>query len=373
MKQKRKKISCIILILLTLMIFAILALLLFIPTLAQQSFGIPNPSLDPWDRYSYAISLLWGSGKLTTPGESSESVELFVIEQGDSVIQISENLQTMGLIRDARLFRIYLVWKGLDTSVQAGNYTLDPGMTALDIANRLQDATPSEVTFNVLSGWRKEEIAASLPTSGLNITPYEFLTAVDNPYHTMDNLPDGASAEGFLFPGSYLLPRVTTAEQLVSVLMQNSSLYLSAELREGFSRQGLDVYQAVILASIIEREAVIADEQPMIASVFFNRLSIGMKLESDPTVQYALNYDNNGKTWWKNPLTLDDLSIDSLYNTYLYPGLPPAPICNPNLSAMQAVAYPAQTPYYFFRAKCDGSGLHAFSETFEQHLQNACK
>jgi UPF0755 protein len=131
--------------------------------------------------------------------------------------------------------------------------------------------------------------------------------------------------------------------------------------------------EAVILASIVQREAVVEDEQPMIASVFLNRLSIGMKLETDPTVQYALGYQEDRGSWWKSPLGLDDLAFDNPYNTYLYQGLPPGPICNPGLPALRAVAFPAQSPYYFFRAKCDGSGRHFFAVTFDEHLNNACK
>jgi UPF0755 protein len=154
--------------------------------------------------------------------------------------------------------------------------------------------------------------------------------------------------------------------------MQKFLASLTVELQDGFSRQGLNVYQAVTLASIIEREAIVDEEMPLIASVFFNRLAIGMKLETDPTIQYALGYNLSQNTWWTNPLTLSDLEVDSPYNTYLHPGLPPGPICNPGLAALQAVAFPAQTPYYYFRARCDGSGLHSFAETFEQHIQNAC-
>ena len=109
---------------------------------------------------------------------------------------------------------------------------------------------------------------------------------------------------------------------------------------------------------------------PRIASVFLNRRAIGMKLDSDPTVQYALGFNND--TWWTNPLSLADLQVDSPYNTYLNPGLPPGPICNPGLAALKAVAFPEQTPYFYFRAACDHSGRHLFAETFEQHKSNAC-
>ena len=111
---------------------------------------------------------------------------------------------------------------------------------------------------------------------------------------------------------------------------------------------------------------------PLIASVFINRLAAGMPLEADSTVQFALGHQEATDTWWKNPLSLDDLQVDSPYNTYLYGRLPPGPISNPGSTALNAVAFPAQTGYYYFRAACDGSGEHRFAETFEEHVQNAC-
>ncbi len=368
----RRNYSCIGLLLLLLLIILILTVIFYIPLLAEQSYGPSNPVLNLTDRYSYAISLLWSGGDLTSPVLPGGVDQNFVIESGDSVIAISEHLELSGLIKNSKIFRIYLVWKGLDTSVQAGNYKLNPGMTGIEIAYSLQDATPTEVSFSVWAGWRMEEIAESLPTSGLKITPEEFMSAVKSPMNLIDFMPDNASVEGFLFPGTYLLPRETNADQLVSILIQNFSLYLTSDLKENIQRQGLDIYQAVILASIVEREAIVPDEQPMIASVFYNRLNKGMKLDSDPTVQYAVGFDDEKENWWKNPLTLEDLAIDSPYNTYIYSNLPPSPISNPSLSALRAVAYPAQTPYFYFRAQCDGSGLHSFSETFEQHLQKGC-
>jgi UPF0755 protein len=217
-----------------------------------------------------------------------------------------------------------------------------------------------------------EEIAAALPTSGLDIAPADFIAAASVPDNVPDYLPAGATAEGFLYPDRYTLPRTTTASQLVSVLLSNFSLHLTADLQDGFTRNGLTVYQAVTLASVIEREAVVDEEMPIIASVFYNRLAIGMKLESDPTIQYALGYNSAQGSWWTNPLSLVDLEYDSPFNTYLYSGLPPAPISNPSLAALQAVAFPAQTPYYYFVARCDGLGRHNFAETFEEHQKNIC-
>jgi len=142
-------------------------------------------------------------------------------------------------------------------------------------------------------------------------------------------------------------------------------------MHAGFANQGLSLYEAVILASIVERETVVDGEQAIIASVFFNRLRQGMMLQADPTVQYALGY-NDAWGWWKSPLSLEDLNFVSPYNTYLNDALPPGPIANPGLEALKAVAFPEETDYYFFRADCDGSGRHLFTSTFEEHRSNAC-
>lgn len=370
----KRKVPCALWVLTIFLVLVTVGSLILLPYLAETTYGPANPSLSILDKYTSSIYLLLNSSDLQDPVQIGGQETTMVIEPGDSINNISTRLAISGLIRDPGIFRMYLIWKGYDTTVQAGTYKLNPGMTGIEIANALQDATPSEVEFNILPGWRMEEIAASLPTSGLSISIPEFLSAAKNPEHQFDFLPlQNASSEGFLFPGSYTLARDTSATDLVSTLMNNFSLYLSSDLVEKFALQGLDVYQAVILASIVEREAVVTDEQPLIASVFLNRLNNGMKLESDPTVQYAVGFDKNSGTWWKNQLTGEDLAIDSPFNTYLYFGLPPSPISNPDLSALHAVAYPATTSYFYFRARCDGSGLHSFAETYEQHLQNGCQ
>ena len=226
-----------------------------------------------------------------------------------------------------------------------------------------------------LPGWRLEEIAAILPTSGLSISPDSFLDKVNNPlsdYSTELEIPPEASLEGYLFPDSYQLPRQITIDEFIRTLLDNFEVKVDQEMRTSYQSQGLTLRQAVILASIVRREAIVEEEMPLIASVFLNRLSAGMKLDSDPTVQYALGYDTSKATWWKTPLSLEDLEISSPYNTYLQVGFPPGPISNPGLSALKAIAFPSQTTYFYFRAVCDGSGLHNFSQTFEEHQQKAC-
>jgi UPF0755 protein len=347
--------------------------LLYIPVRAARMYGPPAPWLSLPQRVQYSALLLWYDGLLTQPLDVNGAQQTFTIEVGESVNSVSNHLQAVGLVRDGEAFRSYLIYSGLDTSIQAGEYELSTAMSALDIAHELQDATPEEVTFVVLPGWRVEEIAESLPTSGLPITYDEFLSAAKTPPGHFDFLSGANTVEGFLYPDSYVFSRtISSAEEMVAEMLRNFSAHLTPDLANGFQQQGLTVYQAVTLASMVEREAVQDDEQATIASVYLNRFKIGMKLDADPTVQYAIGYNFLQQTWWTNPLSLLDLQVNSVYNTYIYEGLPPTPIASPSLGALRAVASPADTPYLFFRAKCDGSGLHEFSETFDEHLQNGC-
>ncbi|MCI0554595.1 MAG: endolytic transglycosylase MltG [Anaerolineae bacterium] len=365
----RKLIAIVFILLISICLFLAF---ITIPSQATRIYGPPSSALGFLDRIQYSALLLWYDGLLTRPLDVQGTEQSFTIETGESVDSIANHLQIVGLVRDAESFRAYLVYSGLDTSIQAGEYQLSAAMSAIDVAHELQDATPEDVTFVILPGWRIEEIAASLSTSGLSITPEEFISAAQNPPSGFGFLSGANTTEGFLYPDSYTLHRGTSAEQLIHEFVRNFGLRLSSDIKSAVDRRGLTIYQAVTLASLVEREAVHDEETSLIASVFLNRLEIGMKLDSDPTIQYALGYDILAQTWWKNPLSLVDLQFNSPYNTYIYSGLPPAPIANPSLSALHAVAFPAETPYYFFRARCNDSGFHQFAETFEEHLENTC-
>lgn len=355
-----------------------------LPVWAASRFGPASPVLEPTQRIYLSARLLIQSNDLLQPVDPNEQPRPFQIALGESPTEIANRLEQEGLIHNARALRDYLVYAGLDTSLQAGEYQLSPAASPLAIAQQLQDATPSQVTFNILPGWRMEEIASALPTSGLEFSAAELLNTANLPgdLATSDatpalssllaELPAGASLEGFLFPSSYTVDRTINAQEFVTELVENFANQLGAELRQGFERQGLSLFEAVSLASIVQREAIVEEEMPMIASVFLNRLSAGIKLDADPTVQYAVGFNAEQNTWWTVPLSAADLAISSPYNTYQNLGLPPGPIANPGLKALQAVALPAQTPYYYFRAACNGSGRHTFAETYEQHLQNAC-
>ncbi|HKJ26008.1 MAG TPA: endolytic transglycosylase MltG [Anaerolineales bacterium] len=346
-----------------------------IPIQAEILFGPPSIHLSTLQRYRIAYQLLENEQILRQPAPGLQTEFVFSIESGEPTASILARLQQNGAITSADLLSDYIMYTGLDTKLQAGDFYIQPHMNQLDVIHALLDSTPLFVPVAVLAGWRLEELAASLPTTGLAITPEEFIQAAQLSYNAIPismEIPYGAPLEGFFSPGVYEVERTIRAEQLAAYLLEQFELNLPVDVRTGLEQHGLTLYQSVILASIIEREAVVDDEMPIIASVFYNRLAINMKLETDPTVQYALGYNSAQTTWWTNPLTYGDLEVDSPYNTYLYPGLPPTPIANPSLAALQAVAFPAQTPYYYFRAACDGSGRHNFSQTYQEHIDFAC-
>lgn len=347
---------------------------LFIQRAAADEIGLASPELGPAQRVFITWQLFLARGELVQPLDMNGQERTFTVRMGETANSVAARLQEVGLVRSGETFRLYLVYAGLDTTIQAGDYRLSPALTMIEIAQELQDATPEEVEFNILPGWRAEEITAALPTSGLQVSPQGFLQLVRSGRGETvpKSLGIDGPLEGFLMPGAYALSRQARADDMVKAFTTRFDEQVDGDLRLQFDANGLGLRGAVILASIIQREAVLEEEHPLIASVFFNRLAAGMSLESDPTVQYALGYNEAQQTWWTNPLTADDLSVDSPYNTYRNNGLPPGPIGNPGLSALRAVAYPAQTPYYYFRTACDHSGRHSFAKTYEEHLQNAC-
>jgi len=340
--------------------------------LAAHSFGPPSTRLTVLQRIQYSAKLIWADGLLTIPLNAAAPEIDFDVAPDESVTSIVGRLEGAGIVRSGEMLMDYLIYTGQDSSIQAGRHQLSAAMSMVEVAGEMQDATPTDVEFVVLTGWRMEEIASALPTSGLSFTAEDFLRTSSTPRRNYPFLAGAATNEGFLFPGLYVFPRTTTVDGFVDTLIRSFSEHLDPRLQAGFSAQGLSIYEAVTLASIVERESIRMEEAPLIASVYFNRLRGGMRLEADPTVQYALGFNAATQTWWTNPLSLADLKFSSPYNTYLVTGLPPTPIANPGKDALEAIAAPAQSPYYYFSARCDGSGFHNFASTFEEHLANLC-
>jgi UPF0755 protein len=226
-------------------------------------------------------------------------------------------------------------------------------LNSLDLARGLEDPTPGDVRFIVLAGWRLEEIAAALPTSGLPISPQEFLAKAHHPAR------NGCRKAGVMWKAwKGCWPRVNMSfrvrqpqinEQHDDRAVGNADQYQKSG--DGFASQGLSLKEGVTLASIVQKEAVVEDEQARIASVFLNRWIAGMKLDSDPTVQYAVGNTRMANTWWVNPFWLRICKLNSPYNTYIYSSLPPTPICAVSDKALRAVAFPENNAVLLFSGR----------------------
>lgn len=287
--------------------------------------------------------------------KENKTPKIFVVRPGEGLIEITQNLEDAKLIRNRLVFFFIVKRLGIEKNIQAGDFRLNQTMNAQKIAEALTHGT-LDLWVTVVEGLRKEEIAEIL-TKNLNIPVAEFISKAD---------------EGYLFPDTYLIPREASADAVIKIMTANFDRKVTPDLENRFHKIGLTKQQAVILASIVERESKFAGDRQPIASIFLRRMQEGIPLQSDVTVQYALGYQPDKKTWWKPEVNLDDLKIDSPYNTRLHTGFPPTPISNPGLASLEAVANAdPNTPYLFFVA--DKSGHVHYAKNLDEHNANVEK
>ncbi len=299
------------------------------------------------------------------------------VRQNEAVQDIAETLEDQGIIDSAIQFRVLAELLGYEGMLQAGEYEFDPDTPALEVVYRMRRGIVSPLFVTVIEGWRLEEIADALDEQGV-ISREEFLEAAvagnfDLDFDFLGRLGPATPLEGYLFPATYFYRRDDTAEDVIRQMLEKLDASFTQDLRSQALEQGLTMHAALTLASIIEREARVPEERPIMAQVFLTRLRRGIPLEADPTVQYALAEDPESVAqfgYWKARLTDGDLEIDSPYNTYREAGLPPTPIAAPRLDSIMAVIEPADTNYLYFVATGDEEGSHAFAETLEEHEAN---
>jgi len=315
------------------------------------------------------------SDEIEGPPSTDATPIPFTIQAGENGATIAARLEREGLVSDAELFRLLLRYWGVDQSLEAGDYTLRRNMTMSEVVSQLQHGRLLAKTITIREGLRAEEVAHLLAVEGL-ADQEEFIRLVRDDAFYYDFLRDRPATapktlEGFLFPDTYQFAVNLSTTTLIDTMLRNFDRRVTIEMRQKALDNGLTLFQALTLASIVEREAVVAEERPIIASVYLNRLRRGIYLEADPTVQYSKGYDAQSDRWWPS-ITLEELrTVDSPFNTFIHPGLPPGPICSPGLASIEAVLNPAQTEYLFFHARGDGS--HAFAKTYEEHLENQKK
>ena len=311
---------------------------------------------------------------IDSPAGSNPQPIRFAVRPGQSGSEIGANLERVGLVDSAFRFQLIGRLHGGINELRAGEYSLRATMRPSEIIEAMRGGHGTGwVTFP--EGWRIAEMADALDARGI-CTRADFITAATAPYSDdfLANRPAGASLEGYLFPDTYQILPGATADQIVRTMLTTFGERFTPTLRAQSQRVGLSPHQVVALASIVEREAVVGDERPLIAAVYLKRMQTGMKLQADPTVQYALagiSPPYRAQGYWKAPLSSADVTLQSPYNTYTVGGLPPGPIANPGLAAMRAVLEAPETEYLYFVARPDGR--HAFARTYKEHEDNVAR
>lgn len=340
--------------------------------------GVFSP--DNIERQILGLNLKLREQDLYIPVSDNARPRPFRVNLGEPARFVAARLQSDGFVNDGDLFNLYIRVNGLARRIEAGNFMLAETMTVPEVAEALQDALFEEAVVTIPEGFRAEEIAERLAEQSI-IEPDQFMAAVRAPrsltifddYEFLQALPEDGTLEGFLFPDTYRFAVATTSPDLIfASFLNNFEDKVGAEGLIG-GTSGLSGRDLINLASIVEREAVQADERPIIASVYLNRINNacpdvgGNFLQADPTVQYARGVVGN---WWWEPESIEEYSsVISPYNTYLNTGLPPGPIASPGLSAINATREPANTSYCFFVGTGE-DGRHAFAQTFAEQEQN---
>lgn len=302
--------------------------------------------------------------RVQAPYKGYAEAERFVdIPPGTRTAEIGAHLAAAGVVSDARVFRVALWWTGRGRALKAGEYRFDRPMTVLAVIDTIArgDVFSQKVTFP--EGLTIPDLAAIYAARGLGAAA-DFEAAARDGSRIADLDPDARDLEGYLFPDTYAVPRATPAATMVGLMVDRFRAAYSDDLRRRAAQQGLTTRQVVTLASLVEKETARAEERPLVAAVYRNRVRLKMGLQADPTVVYALRkagrYDGN--------IRKRDLALDSPYNTYRYAGLPPGPIAAPGQASLEAALAPAGVPYLYFVSRNDGS--HVFAETLAQHNRN---
>jgi UPF0755 protein len=305
--------------------------------------------------------------RINEPFRGYQGAEQFVeIPQGAGSLTIGDRLVDAGVIRDRSTYRAAAWMSGKGRRLKAGEYRFARPMTPFDVIDKIArgDVYVIHVTFP--EGLTIAEMAKIFEAHGLG-SAASFIQATKDPSPIRALDPSATDLEGYLFPETYALPRHTEAAKLVHLMVGGFERIFTPEMRTAAAARNLTVRQAVTLASIVEKETARPDERPIVAAVYSNRLRVGMPMQCDPTVIYALQ--RAGK--YNGNLRHDDLAFDSPYNTYRYPGLPPGPIASPGRGSLEAAVHPADADYLYFVSRNEGS--HVFARTLDEHNRNVQK
>lgn len=292
----------------------------------------------------------WFTSNTAAVNTSDKHTEMFVVGKGQGVKAIAKNLEEQKLIKNQTAFYLLVKQMGIEEKIQAGSFRLSPSLSAEQVALNLTKGS-LDVWVTIPEGKRADEVADILKAS-LPSYKEEWREKLE-------------AQEGYLFPDTYLFPLDSSIDSLITIMKTTfDQKYKTLTNKKPTMTQ----HEIVTIASLIEREGKHDEDRPLIASVIYNRLDIGMALQIDATVQYVIGYQPAEQSWWKRHLSLDDLAVQSAYNTYKNPGLPPTPIANPGIKALEAALNPSETDYLFYIT--DKNGVNRYAKTNAEHEKN---
>ena len=307
-----------------------------------------------------------GAQRLNDPPDTiPEEGVVFRVEDGDHLDAIVNRLVDEGLIRSSLFVKILSYLRGTQSSFQAGSYLVTNSMSSLSIHDLLVSGREILTRVTIPEGWTMNQVAQRLEVNEI-VTAADFIKSASDSTILDENNINAASAEGYLFPDTYLFPKDFPADRVVQVMIDRFFTVLGEIEVDLAAFTPDELHDKLVLASIIEREYRDIDEAPLMASVFYNRLSVDMKLQSCATVAYVMTEELGME--YPEILTFDDLEIPSDYNTYWSRGLPPGPIANPGSTALRAAFYPAESEFLYFVLKDPDAGRHEFTRSFDEHL-----
>ena len=292
----------------------------------------------------------WFSSNTGAVNSSDKHTEMFVVGKGQGVKAIAKNLEEQKLIKNQLAFYLLVKQLGIEEKIQAGSFRLSPSLSAEQIAQNLTKGS-LDVWVTIPEGKRADEIADILKQS--------------LPSYKEDWRQKLQAQEGYLFPDTYLFPLDSSIDSIIAIMKTTFDQKYKTVVNK---KPTMTQHEIVTIASLIEREGKHDEDRPLIASVIYNRLEIGMPVQIDATIQYVLGYQASEQSWWKRHLSLDDLKVQSAYNTYKNTGLPPTPIASPGIKALEAALNPAQTDYLFYIT--DKNGINRYAKTNAEHEKN---
>jgi UPF0755 protein len=314
--------------------------------------------------------VLYGYNGISSEASNEDVVKIFTVEKGSSLRLVANNLEKENLIKDSALFIAYASLANKDKNIQAGEYLLSPQMNIIQIINMLKKGETNKKKLTILEGWDINDIANYFEEKGIS-TKEETFNLIGRPTEVRENKelekliknfnldkPNNISLEGYIFPDTYYIESTDKLENIILQNLNNWDKKITPHLRDEIKRQEKKLFEIIIVASMIEKEARTIEDKKDISNILWKRLEIGMPLQICATVLYSLPEK-------KSKVSTADTQFDSLYNTYKYNGLPLGPICNPGMDSILAAIYPNKNNYWYYLSSNEGEIF--FSKTLEEH------